>query len=747
MKKSALFFFILLFSITLSSCTNIPGTGSYTYESRGNSYYENGEYDKAIECYNKALDKNSKRESIYCGKAKALKALGKYNEALECCEKALSLDSHSADAYNTKGSSFIGLSKNKEALESYKKALELDPENPTYLSNVSFALNGLEKYEEALTYSENAVKRNPRLTAAYINMGNALEGLGKTEEALKSYDKAIKFDPKEPRAYSNKGCALQNIYKDREAIENFDKALGIDPKYHEALYYKADSLIYLGNYEEAVKCLDKSIELNPDNAEYYEGKGRALYFLGKYNESIECLDKSLIITPEYSNALLWKAKNYLYLEEYDKAKEICETVLKKDPENPFAYDVKGNMLVLQHKYKDAIPLFDKAIELSPNYEDAYADKIGAHYYMKSYAQCIDLSLKAAEKFPQNIDVLWYLADCYSAKNMHDKAIEYYKKVIELDPDGDRFYSLVSYEYFILQDFINAETYSKKALELNKDNKTASGIKKEIEKRKLPESQQISSFISENYLYFDKIKDYDKKSKAFTAKKEVSIQDITSYLNSIKMKNDMFTFVVSGKDYDMMMEMEKANQLVYKELDKNVVYVGISSFTSNTACEFKETIDKIKNPQGKFLVIDLRDNGGGLVEQSNDILDFLLPVCTTSYLIYRDGYIDSYYSDENQSKFKKIFVFTNENSASSSELLTLGLKKFLPNVTVIGRPTLGKGVGQCVYENKAKKYMIYLVSFYWNVKEKNILGEKIKPDIRVRGNNINTFLNVVYKNAS
>jgi tetratricopeptide (TPR) repeat protein len=367
--------------------------------------------------------------------------------------------------------------------------------------------------------------------------------------------------------------------------------------------------------------------------------------------------------------------------------------------------------------------------------------------MKNYSECINLSLETIKKFPRNADVLWYLADCYCAKNMHNEAIQYYKKVIELNPDGDRFYSLIAYEYFILQDFVNSEMYSKKALDLNKNNKTAASILNEVEKRKLPESRQISEFIAENYLYIDKVRDFEKKSRAFTSKKDVGIQDITSFVNSVKEKNDNFTFVVSGKDYDTMAGMEKSNQPVFKEMDKNVVYVGINSFTSNTGWQFKEIIDKIKNPQEKYMVIDLKDNGGGLVNRSNDILDLLLPVCTTGYLIYRDGYIDSYNSDENYSKFKGIYIFTNQNSASSAEFLSMGLKKFLPNVTVVGRPTSGKGVGQKVYENKAKKYMIYLVSFYWNVKEKNIQAEKIKPDIKVWRKNNDAFLNAVYKDIS
>lgn len=58
------------------------------------------------------------------------------------------------------------------------------------------------------------------------------------------------------------------------------------------------------------------------------------------------------------------------------------------------------------------------------------------------------------------------------------------------------------------------------------------------------------------------------------------------------------------------------------------------------------------------------------------------------------------------KFKHIYIFVNQNSASSSELLSLGLKKYLNNVTIIGTPTVGKGVGQITFEDKNKKYYFW-----------------------------------------
>ena len=58
---------------------------------------------------------------------------------------------------------------------------------------------------------------------------------------------------------------------------------------------------------------------------------------------------------------------------------------------------------------------------------------------------------------------------------------------------------------------------------------------------------------------------------------------------------------------------------------------------------------------------------------------------------------------------------------------------------------GKGVGQTVFENKENRYIIFLTDSFWNVKETNILGKGVQPDLLVNGTELQDFLNAVMKN--
>ena len=123
------------------------------------------------------------------------------------------------------------------------------------------------------------------------------------------------------------------------------------------------------------------------------------------------------------------------------------------------------------------------------------------------------------------------------------------------------------------------------------------------------------------------------------------------------------------------------------------------------------MNSIPDPRNASLVLDLRNNGGGSTAAVNRIADILLPYCVTNYEISREGIIFPYYSNKASIKVKSTFVLVNGASASASEVLTLALQSYGENITVIGSPTRGKGVGQVTSENKKKQYIIYLVQHY------------------------------------
>lgn len=175
---------------------------------------------------------------------------------------------------------------------------------------------------------------------------------------------------------------------------------------------------------------------------------------------------------------------------------------------------------------------------------------------------------------------------------------------------------------------------------------------------------------------------------------------------------------------------------------NMHYIRIFDFNVKTDDQVIEILDSIEEPINSVLVIDLRMNGGGDTMAASNILDELLTSCVTCTLIDKDGYTYNYYSGPSQIKFKDIYILVDRYTASASELLTLGLKTYIGNVTVIGEDTYGKGVGQMIFEDRNRSLILFLVNHFWNVREQNIKETGISPDIEIVSEDLSNYLDVI-----
>ncbi len=167
----------------------------------------------------------------------------------------------------------------------------------------------------------------------------------------------------------------------------------------------------------------------------------------------------------------------------------------------------------------------------------------------------------------------------------------------------------------------------------------------------------------------------------------------------------------------------------KMMDNGIAYIKITSFKENTYDQFMKVYKEMKKQNMKGLVIDLRNNLGGLVNVVSKIADELVPEGTLVYTVDKQGNREDTISDANCIDVP-LTLLVNEYSASSSEILA-GAVQDMGVGKLIGTQTFGKGLVQGLYFLKDGSALKITIQKYYTPKGVCIQGTGITPDYEVQ----------------
>ena len=185
------------------------------------------------------------------------------------------------------------------------------------------------------------------------------------------------------------------------------------------------------------------------------------------------------------------------------------------------------------------------------------------------------------------------------------------------------------------------------------------------------------------------------------------------------------------EFDITRKAIKINHIEAEVMNNKIGYIQITTFDEGCYDEFVQKWQELKKQNVTSLVIDLRNNGGGIVEEALNIADLFVDKDKT--LLITKGKEEG----EKIEKAKKnklidmpICILINENTASSSEILAAAIKENNDNVKLIGKTTFGKGVIQTIYTLTDGSGLKLTTNEYFTPKHNAINKVGIKPDIEV-----------------
>ena len=335
----------------------------------GVSYRDIGDYNKAIEYHEKALEirinaLGENQPELYNNLGISYDGLGDYNKAIEYHEKALEIGINTlgenhldvASYYNNLGTVYNSLGDYNKAIEYHEKALEIrintlggdHPDVADSYNNLGISYDGLGDYNKAIEYHEKALeirintlgenKNHRNIIRSYVILGEIYHGLGDYNKAIEYHEKALEI-------------RINTLGNDHLDVADSYDVLG-------EIYYG------LEDYGKAIEYYEKVLEIrintlgesHPDIADYYNNLGAAYNGLSDYNRAIEY---------------------------YKKALEIRINILgENDPDITFYYSNLGESYDSLGDYGRAIEYYEKALEIIETVGTLYSGKYSDDANMK-----------------------------------------------------------------------------------------------------------------------------------------------------------------------------------------------------------------------------------------------------------------------------------------------------------------------------------------------------------------------------
>lgn len=273
------------------------------------AYHALKKYTEAIDIYKSLLEKKSGDKKIseylykaYIAQADNLFNEGNYRKAVQNYELALNINPDDPILYINIANTYDKMGSKSKVIEYYEKAMEAAPDNPDVLSSYAKTLNKYDKtdeaklvYEKALFVQDTKVEdkydyyidiadtyyKNKDYTNAlenylkaetlnkndeylYIKLGNTYKGLSKLDEAVDSYKKSIEVNNQNPDAFFNIGLCRAELNDLTSAKENFSKVIELKPGYAYAYYAMGLAFEKENNLEKAVEYYETFVEITED---------------------------------------------------------------------------------------------------------------------------------------------------------------------------------------------------------------------------------------------------------------------------------------------------------------------------------------------------------------------------------------------------------------------------------------------------------------------------------------------------
>ncbi|KAG0698788.1 mitochondrial outer membrane translocase receptor TOM70 [Suillus ampliporus] len=473
-----------------------------TLKTRGNTLYQNRKFQQAVDMYTRAIQVATKPEPVYYSNRAACymnMTPPKYELVVQDCDEALRADANYVKALNRRANALEALSRNEEALRDFTAATILEKfQNETAAQAVERVLKKIAT-EKAAGILATREPRLPSFTfiSAYFaafrvrplpalpeNPSTGDNTLILAMQALEAADYAhavslvneameqgISWETGKGEALNLRGTFKFLMGDVSGAKEDLYESVKLFPSLTQSWVKIASVHMEQGEGAKAFECFEQAIKHNPQDPDIYYHRGQVLFITNEFKEAAENYTKSSELDDTFIFSHIQLAVAQYKMGELGRSMATFRRTMTNFPQRSEPQNYYGELLLDQQRFQDAVDKFDRAVELErakPPLMNVLplVNKGLAIYQWKQDIDAADrCCIEALRIDPECEPAVATLAQLSLQQGKIDRAIEMFKRQVELARSEPELINALTYQYASVSQLEFTNNYPEMAQEL------------------------------------------------------------------------------------------------------------------------------------------------------------------------------------------------------------------------------------------------------------------------------------------
>jgi tetratricopeptide (TPR) repeat protein len=404
--------------------------------------YQPMQPQKALEIYEKLLERNGEQLDILFQCAQLYSVLGRFDEAATKYTRMLELDPNNKPLHKQLAETYAKGRRLDQACSILETMVESDSSDVEVVATLADVYLDQKRFQNAIDLYEKLLSRGIKNTEIKLRIGIGFFGLTEhdstfIEKSQGLFEDLHKEVPNDWRPCWYLGALAANQHKDSLAGTYFEQVTKLEEHHADAWWFLGSSLFEQGKYNKLLEEMEQAQKVLPNDFRFYLLQGLALTRMDKQEDAVQPLQKAYKLNPKDLSTLSTLALTLDGLHRYQDSDRLYEEGLKLNPNsalllNNYGYSLAERGLQLQR----ALEMSKQAITAEPD-NSAYLDTYGWIFFrLENYNDAAVYIEKSVATGNASAVVHEHLGDVYLKLGRKEQALELWKKALEMDSKNE-----------------------------------------------------------------------------------------------------------------------------------------------------------------------------------------------------------------------------------------------------------------------------------------------------------------------